>query len=141
MEHIVLSHMAKYLAANNIIIDNQHGFREKLSCETQLIQAVDDWAFNINNKHQTDVLFLDFSMAFDRVAHRKLLHKLEYYGIIGRAKAWIQGFLSADTARPINITSSTCNNSPELTATSIALSRELFGFGTGYQWLRLLRPP
>ena len=30
MEHIVLSHMAKHLAANRIIIDNQHDFRERL---------------------------------------------------------------------------------------------------------------
>ncbi|XP_072039781.1 uncharacterized protein [Amphiura filiformis] len=29
MEHIVLSHMSKHLSANDIIVDNQHGFREK----------------------------------------------------------------------------------------------------------------
>ena len=30
MEHIVLSHVAKHLSANNILLDSQHGFREKL---------------------------------------------------------------------------------------------------------------
>ena len=30
MEHIVLSHIAKDIARNNIIIDEQHGFRNKL---------------------------------------------------------------------------------------------------------------
>ena len=37
MEHVVLSHMAKHLAKNNIIIDQQLGFRQRFSCETQLI--------------------------------------------------------------------------------------------------------
>ncbi len=94
MEHIILSHVAKYLAAHNILIDNQHGFREKLSCETQLIEAINDWAVSINRKCQTDVLFFHFSKAFDKVAHHKLLHKIDHYGIRGRTKGWIQGFLT-----------------------------------------------
>lgn len=70
--------MAKYLAENHIIIDNQHGFRDKLSCETQLVKAIQDWALTINRKLQTDVLFLDFSKAFDKVAHKKLSTKIDY---------------------------------------------------------------
>jgi hypothetical protein len=65
MEHIVLSHMAKHLAANNIIINEQHGFRKSFSCETQLITAIHDWATNINQKRRTDVILLDFSKAFE----------------------------------------------------------------------------
>ena len=38
MEHIVLSHVAKHLSANNILLDSQHGFREKLSSVTQLFK-------------------------------------------------------------------------------------------------------
>ena len=75
MEHIILSHIAKHLAANRILIDNQHGFREKLSCETQLVEAIHDWAWTIDKECQTDVLLLDFSKAFDKVAHQKLLYK------------------------------------------------------------------
>ena len=44
MEHIVLSHMWKHLNRNNIILPHQHGFRSGLSCETQLGEAVHDWA-------------------------------------------------------------------------------------------------
>ena len=95
LEHIILSHMSKFLARNDIINPMQHGFRKGLSCETQLIEAVDDWANNINRRHQTDVIFLDFSKAFDKVSHRKLLHKLKYYGITGLTHSWIQAFLSS----------------------------------------------
>ena len=83
-EHIILSHLAKHLSSQNIIIDNQHGFREKLLCETQLIQAVDDWARTLNMHGQSDVLFLDFNKAFDKVPHECLLHKLLYYGVTGK---------------------------------------------------------
>jgi hypothetical protein len=94
MEHIVLSHMAKHLADNNIIIDQQHGFRQKLSCETQLIQATHDWTEVLNRGGQTDVLLLDFSKAFDKVPHHRLSIKLDYYGIRGKTLHWIENFLS-----------------------------------------------
>ena len=44
MEHIVLGHVAKNLSANNILLDSQHGFREKLSSVTQLISTCHDYA-------------------------------------------------------------------------------------------------
>ena len=93
-EHIVLSNIGKHLAANNIIIENQHGFREKLSCETQLIQALSDWSQTLDHTGQTDVLLLDFSKAFDTVPHNRLLSKLKYYGITGNAAGWIEAFLN-----------------------------------------------
>ena len=97
MEHIILSHMSKHLSLNNILIDQQHGFREKFSCETQLISAVHDWAKGINLCQQTDVILLDFSKASDSVPHERLLTKLDYYGIRGKMLSWIKAFLSNRT--------------------------------------------
>ena len=71
----------------------QHGFRHKHSCETQLIEAVDEFARTLNDGGQTDVIALDFSKAFDRVPHRRLLHKLDCYGVRGPILKWIQYFL------------------------------------------------
>ena len=42
---------------------------------------------------QTDLILLDFSKAFDKVAHEKLLLKLHHYGITGDTLKWIKGFL------------------------------------------------
>ena len=42
---------------------------------------------------QTDLILLDFSKAFDKVAHEKLLQKLHFYGIWGDTLKWIKGFL------------------------------------------------
>ena len=64
MEHIMLSHIAKHIAKNNIIIIEQHGFWIKLSTITQLINTTIDWANTLNNKGQADIIFLDFSKAW-----------------------------------------------------------------------------
>ena len=37
---------------------------------------------------------LDFSKAFDKVPHQRLLHKLEFYGIAGDTLSWLTAFLS-----------------------------------------------
>ena len=50
MEHIMLSHIAKHIAKNNIIMNEQHSFRNKLSTITQLINTTTDWANTLNNK-------------------------------------------------------------------------------------------
>ena len=39
-----------------------------------------DRALNRGHK-QTDVIIMDFAKAFDKVLHRRLLYKLDYYGI------------------------------------------------------------
>ena len=43
---------------------------------------------------QTDLFLLDFSKAFDKVNHLKLIQKLEAYGVRGPTLRWIQAFLS-----------------------------------------------
>ena len=40
---------------------------------------------------------IHFSKAFDKVPHRRLLHKLRYYGIRNNTFLWIQDFLSHRT--------------------------------------------
>ena len=97
MEHIMLSHIAKHIAKNNIIINEQHGFRNKLSTITQLINTTTDWANTLNNKGQTDIIFLDFSKAFDKISHKFLLSKIHHYGIRNHTLSWIGAFLSNRT--------------------------------------------
>jgi len=93
LEHIVSSNVMSHLEAHNILTDAQHGFRRRRSCETQLILTVQDLAQGIEDKQQIDVILLDFSKAFDKVPHRRLLHKLDYYGVRGRNHQWIAHFL------------------------------------------------
>ena len=55
--------------------------------------TVEHLARSVNDRNQTDLLILDFSTAFDKVAHKRLILKLEYYGIRGLVLAWIKAWL------------------------------------------------
>ena len=76
LEHIVASNLTKHLANSNILFELQHGFMEKRSCETQLVMLVDEIAENLQTGKRTDLILLDFSKAFDKVVHEKLVSKL-----------------------------------------------------------------
>ena len=78
---------------HDLLYDLQHGFREKKSWETQLAMLVEDLAWSLSAGKQTDLILLDFSMAFDKVNHSKLLWELHKYGIRGNALNWIRAFL------------------------------------------------
>ena len=75
------SDLSKHFSDQNILFDLHHGFREERSRETQLIMFVDSKFMQMGK--QTDLILLDISKAFDKVAHEKLLLKLHYYGIRG----------------------------------------------------------
>ena len=87
------SHLVKHLDKHDLLYDLQHGFREKRSCETELTMLFEDLAKNTSAGKQTDLILLDFSKAFDKVSHSKLLWKLHQYGIRGNALSWIRAFL------------------------------------------------
>ena len=99
LEHIIVSNINKHLAFESILADCQHGFRSQKSCETQLVQFFHDLFSNLvralnRNHRQTDVIIMDFAKAFDKVPHRRLLYKLDYYGIRGSTHKWIISRLS-----------------------------------------------
>ena len=79
----------------------QHGFRPNHSCQTQLVSFVEDIQLSMNNHKQIDLLFLDFSKAFDTVPHRQLLNKLIFYGIQGPILQWISSWLTKRNQRVV----------------------------------------
>ena len=93
MEHVISSNLMKHLEEHSILTDAQHGFRKRRSCESQLLSTVHDLAMGIENRKQLDVILLDFSKAFNKVPHRRLLLKLHHYGIRGTTQQWIAHFL------------------------------------------------
>ena len=93
-EHIIYSHIFKHLNTHNILSQEQHGFRKYHSCESQLITTIDDFASHVDSGAQIDTIILDFSKAFDKVPHQRLLMKLAHYGIQGMLLDWVKDFLS-----------------------------------------------
>ena len=94
MEHIISSQVVRHLDSNDVLHDAQHGFRNRRSCETQLLLSADDFLKTLDKNVQTDAILLDFSKAFDRVAHTHLLKKLEAIGVTCTTLGWISSFLT-----------------------------------------------
>ena len=94
LEHIIHSSIMDHLDQYSLLNQFQHGFRQNRSCETQLITTVRDFTDCLNEKQQIDAVLLDFSKAFDKVDHEKLLSKLSHLGISEPLHLWIRSFLS-----------------------------------------------
>ena len=94
LEHIIHSNIMQHFDQHRILCDNQHGFRKKRSCETQLLSTVQEIASSTAKGQQVDIILLDFAKAFDKVPHTRLLHKLDHYGVRDNVKRWIESFLS-----------------------------------------------
>ena len=93
LEHIFHSHVRKRLEQYEILTDVQHGFRAKRSTITQLILSIHDMAKTIQDDKSIHAVILDFSKAFDKVPHARLIKKLVFYGIRAPLPARFESFL------------------------------------------------
>ena len=82
---------------NNLFTGTHHGFRRRRSCETQLLLTINDRAKGSDGKQPIDAVLIDFSNAFDKVPHQRLLLKLKHYGVKWNLLGWIGDFLSTRT--------------------------------------------
>ena len=87
----------RHLDIHQILSDQQHGFRKKRSCESQLILTVQDLAAALEENELMDASLLDFSKAFNKVSHQRLAIKLDHYGFRGNLLQWIKSFLANRT--------------------------------------------
>ncbi len=90
-----------HLTRNNLISDSQHGFAPNKSCCSNLLEALDIVTQALEDDPSIDIAFLEFALAFDSVAHERLLLKLKAYGIKEDLLRWFKGFLSNRTQRVV----------------------------------------
>ena len=94
MESIIRDKTVEYLEKNAIIKDSQHGFRNKRSCLTNLLDFFNDVFKMYDNSKAVDVIYLDFQKAFDKVPHKRLISKVKAHGITGNLCKWMEDWLS-----------------------------------------------
>lgn len=120
MEKIVKKQLMSFLVENSCISRNQFGFMHNRSTTSQLITFLNNLLINHSKKQCSDVLYVDFSKAFDSVQHAKLLSKLTSYGINGCLHQWLCSWLNSrtqivrigtSTSRQIPVSSGVCQGS------------------------------
>ena len=72
--------LLEYINKNNILFQNQYGFREKHSTFMALLKRIDDISHEVNNKIYSIGIFIDLSKAFDTIDHSLLIRKRQQYG-------------------------------------------------------------
>ena len=75
-ERVVRIALVRYLEENKLVPDGQHGFRSMRSTLTQLLSYWDTILGELEQGHDVDVIYTDFSKAFDKEDTGVLLHKL-----------------------------------------------------------------
>ena len=114
MESIIRDAVIKHMKTNNLFSDKQFGFLSGRSCMLQLLKVLDIWTQILDQGGTIENIYCDFMKAFDKVPHRRLVYKIERYGINGNILGWMENFLSNRTqemiinsskSKPANVTS------------------------------------
>ena len=94
MERVVKEDLDTHIETNELLSKSQHGFRSGKSTQTNLIEYLNRISKWMDKGKRVDVLYLDFSKAFDVVCHERLMVKLQAAGVTGLMKAWFKDWLS-----------------------------------------------
>ncbi|CAM4575258.1 unnamed protein product [Lepidochelys olivacea] len=92
MEQVLKESILNHLEVREVIRNSQHGFTKGKSCLTNLIAFYDEITGSVDEGKAVDMLFLDFSKAFDTVSHRILASKLKKYGLHEWTIRWIESW-------------------------------------------------
>ncbi|CAM4417157.1 unnamed protein product [Lepidochelys kempii] len=101
MEQVLKESIPKHLEKRKVIRNSQHGFTKGKSCLTNLIAFYDEITGSVDEGKAVDILFLDFSKAFDAVSHSMLASKLKNYGLDEWTIRWIKSWLDCQTQRVV----------------------------------------
>jgi len=85
MEWFILSALTKHVKDNQGFRPSQHVFMKGRSCLTNLISFYDQVTRLVDKGKAVNVIYLDFSKAFDTVPYSILLEKLAAHGLDGCA--------------------------------------------------------
>ena len=97
LERLICCKLQEHLKSARVLTPLQHGFIKGRSCITNLLFARESWAESVAKGNQVDAIFIDFSKAFDKVPHDKLLRKLNQMNIPTPLVRWIEDFLKDRT--------------------------------------------
>ena len=93
MERLVRNEIVDHMTRNKLFSKKQFGFISGRSTTLQLLKVMDEWTETLDSGGSIDSIYMDFMKAFDKVPHRRLVVKMERYGISERIINWVKDFL------------------------------------------------
>ncbi|RMC11207.1 hypothetical protein DUI87_12122 [Hirundo rustica rustica] len=101
MEQFILSVITQNLQDGQGLRPSQHRFRRGRSCLTNLTSFYDQVTCLVDAGRAVDVVYLDFSKAFDTVSHSTLLDKLAARGLDRSTLCWVRNWLDGQAQRVV----------------------------------------
>ncbi len=98
MESLIRDAITSHLTANKLIKKSQHGFDKDRSCVTNLLEFLEQATTVVDGGAGSDIIYLDFAKAFDKVPIKRLLKKVRAHGIHGQVLHWIESLLEGQEA-------------------------------------------
>ena len=92
-EKVMYNHIISFMNKNDVLYDQQFGFRQKHSTQQAIIMLVDKITRSLDAGDIVISVFLDLKKAFDTVDHHILFKKLYAYGIRGKVLKWFHSYL------------------------------------------------
>ena len=93
-EKLIAKRLNGFLQKFNVICKEQNGFIQGGNIDKLIFEAMGELNGAWNNSESAIALFLDLSKAFDCVDHKRLLTKMEAYGITGTALNLFESYLT-----------------------------------------------
>jgi len=101
MEQLILDVISKQVEEKKVIRSSQHGFTKWKRCLTNLIASYDGITGWVDEGRAVDVVYLDFSKAFNTVSHNILLGKLRKCVLDEWTVRWIENWLNGRAQRVV----------------------------------------
>ena len=93
-ERILYNQLYDYFNSNNLLAEEQYGFRTNHSTEYAAVKLVDNVSKEMELGNTPTALYIDLSKAFDTLSFDILLYKLNYYGIKDNAFKLLKNYLT-----------------------------------------------
>ena len=101
MEMVICDAIVEHLKQHDLIRRSQHGFMRGRSTMTNLLAYLEELTKIMDEGHSLDVVYLDFSKAFDKVPIQRLLRKCSGLGIQGNLLSWMGNWLTGRKQRVV----------------------------------------
>jgi hypothetical protein len=99
LETLVKDIVEHFLDDTGFYRDEQHGFRRRRNCDTNLLTCTEEWHADLDSGVSTDCIYFDLQKAFDKTPHARLMSKTRVAGITAKAARWLEAFITGRRQR------------------------------------------